>query len=94
MPFPTNTQGAYLERGQEEGDRQGSLPPSRVPQTLAQRPWLWASMRGGGAGVPGHSMTFRGPQRRAPGQSLPRTSRSGRGFKVSVPFSIEAETED
>lgn len=43
--------------------------------------------------MPGHSMTFRGPQRRAPGQSLPRTSPSGRGFKVSFPFSIGAEIE-
>lgn len=64
-----------LERRRKEGNGQGSLPPPRVPQTLAQRPWLQASQYGGGAErQPGRRMTFRGPQRRAPGPSLPRAA--------------------
>lgn len=65
-----------LERD-KEGSGLASLLPPVVPQTLAQRPWLLASKLGGGRGRSGclASVTFRGPQRRAPGPSPPRTNR-------------------
>lgn len=67
--------GPLKGRRQKEGNGQGSPPPPRVPQSLAQRPWLPASKYGGREEwLPSHCVTFSGPQRRAPGPSLPRTA--------------------
>lgn len=63
------------------------------------RPWhkgLGSRPPRGGEGEerpPGHSVTFRGPQRRAPGPSPPRTAPPSapwtwRGYEVSDPFAL------
>lgn len=79
---------------QREGNGLGSLLPPRVPQTLAQRPWLQASKWGEGEEwLPGHIVTFRGPQRRAPGPSPSRTAPPGLEgcMKFLSPFLIGAQ---
>lgn len=100
LAFPNHLRGPFLLRAplerQKEGNGLGSLLPPGVPQTLAQRPWLQASKGGGGEGeerLPGHSVTFRGPQRRAPGPSPPRTAPPSapwpwRGYEISDPFAL------
>lgn len=60
------------------------------PGTKALAPGLQVG-RGGEEWRTGHSVTFRGPQRRAPGPSPHATAppcapRPWRGYEVSVPF--------
>lgn len=98
--FPKPPEGSFSAQsalGEAEGRKRAGVPAatrsSSDPGTKALAPGLQGRGGEGEERLPGHSVTFRGPQRRAPGPSPPRTAPPSapwpwRGYEISDPFAL------